>query len=139
MSEIIIQRDVYLSVRDFVDILRRSGLHERRPVDDLPRIAAMLDCANLIVTARKDGLIVGVARSITDFMYCCYCSDLAVDREFQKQGIGKRLLEATKEALHPEATLLLVSAPAAVSYYEHIGMARQDRCFEMKLERSPNS
>jgi GNAT superfamily N-acetyltransferase len=105
-------------------------------VDDLPRIAAMLDCANLIFTARTDkqtgGRIVGVARSVTDFTYCCYCSDLAVDREFQGQGIGRQLLEATKAALHREATLLLVSAPGAVSYYEHIGMKRQDRCFEMK-------
>ena len=132
MSEITIQRDVYLSVQDFVDILRRSGLDERRPVDDLIRIAAMLDCANMIFTARKDGRIIGVARSVSDYAYCCYCSDLAVDREFQGQGIGRRLLEATKAALHREATLLLVSAPAAVSYYEHIGMTRQDRCFEMK-------
>ncbi|MEJ2117234.1 MAG: GNAT family N-acetyltransferase [Alphaproteobacteria bacterium] len=132
MSEIVIQRDVYLSVQDFVDVLRRSGLHERRPVDDLPRIAAMLDCANLILTARKDGQIIGVARSVTDFAYCCYCSDLAVDRDFQKQGIGKKLLEATKAALHREAKLFLISAPGAISYYEHIGMKRQERCFEMK-------
>jgi GNAT superfamily N-acetyltransferase len=85
--------------------------------------------SNLILTARKDGLLIGVARCITDFAYCCYCSDLAVDVAYQGQKIGQRLLKATKAMLHPQAVLLLVSAPGAVSFYEHIGMTRHDRCF----------
>jgi GNAT superfamily N-acetyltransferase len=84
---------------------------------------------NLIVTARDNGTMIGVSRSVTDFAYCCYCSDLAVDRAYQGQGVGRRLLEATQAALHPKATLYLIAAPKAVSYYEHIGMLRNERCF----------
>jgi GNAT superfamily N-acetyltransferase len=129
MPTIEIQREAQLSVDEFLDVLHRSGLAERRPVGEPERIAAMAANANLIVTARADGLLIGVSRCVTDFAYCCYCSDLAVDRAYQAQGIGRRLLEATRASLHPQATLYLIAAPAAISYYEHIGMFRHDRCF----------
>jgi GNAT superfamily N-acetyltransferase len=129
MAEIEIEREERLSAREFLDVLHRSGLAERRPVGDLERIASMLDCANLVITARQDGTLIGISRCITDFAYCCYCSDLAVDKAYQGQGIGRRLLDATRAALHPKAALYLIAAPAAVSYYEHIGMTRHDRCF----------
>jgi GNAT superfamily N-acetyltransferase len=129
MPEIDISREDRLSVHEFLDVLRRSGLAERRPVDDLERIAAMLEHANLFICARDDGKLIGVSRCATDFAYFCYCSDLAVDRAHQKQGIGRRLLEATRAVLHPKAALYLIAAPAAVSYYQHIGMTRHDRCF----------
>jgi ribosomal protein S18 acetylase RimI-like enzyme len=129
MPEIEIRREPRLTAEEFLDVLQRSSLAERRPVDDPARIAAMLDNANLIITARAGGTLIGVSRCVTDFAYCCYCSDLAVDMAFQRQGIGQRLLDATRAALHPKATLYLIAAPAAVSYYEHIGMTRHDRCF----------
>lgn len=129
MSQITIQREASLDAGEFLDVLRRSGLAERRPVNDLERIAAMAANGGLVITARDGGLLVGIARSGTDFAYFCYCSDLAVDRAYQGQGIGQRLLAATKAELHPEATLYLISAPKAVSFYEHIGMTRNDRCF----------
>jgi GNAT superfamily N-acetyltransferase len=129
MPEIEIAREPRLSVQEFLGVLERSGLAERRPVSDLARIASMLDHANLFITARKGGELIGVSRCVTDFAYCCYCSDLAVDRAYQAQGIGRRLLDATRAQLHPQASLYLIAAPAAVSYYEHIGMTRHDRCF----------
>ena len=129
MPNIEIQREAHLAAEEFLDVLHRSELAERRPVDDAERIAAMAANANLIVTARAGGLLIGVSRCVTDFAYCCYCSDLAVDRAYQRQGIGQRLLDATRAELHPQATLLLIAAPAAISYYEHIGMFRHDRCF----------
>ncbi len=57
---------------EFVDVLRRSTLAERRPVDEPETIKAMLQHADLIVTARSEGLLVGVSRAITDFAYCTY-------------------------------------------------------------------
>ena len=129
MPDIVIQREPRLAAEEFLAVLERSGLAERRPVGAPERIAEMLAHANLIITARDGGKIVGVSRSVTDFAYCCYCSDLAVDRDYQGQGIGRQLLEATKTALHPKATLYLIAAPKAISYYEHIGMLRNDRCF----------
>lgn len=135
MANIEIGREAQLSVDEFLDVLHRSGLAERRPVNEPDRIAAMAANGNLIVTARADGLLIGVSRCVTDFAYCCYCSDLAVDRAYQAQGTGRRLLEATRAALHPQATLYLIAAPAAISYYEHIGMFRHDRCFAFLPER----
>jgi GNAT superfamily N-acetyltransferase len=129
MAAIEIGREDALSAEEFLDVLHSSGLAERRPVDDPDRIAAMVAGADLTVTARDGGKLIGVSRCGTDFAYFCYCSDLAVDRAYQKQGIGRRLLEETRALLHPKATLYLIAAPAAVSYYEHIGMTRHDRCF----------
>lgn len=85
-----------LSVEEFTEVLVNSTLGERRPIDEPDRIAKMLEHGNLIVTARFNGKLVGVARSLTDFLYCTYLSDLAVDDQFQKQGIGKELIRLTK-------------------------------------------
>jgi len=127
-TEIVYARELTLHPDEFIDVLKRSTLAERRPVDDAERISSMCQNANLIVTARKDGKLVGVARSLTDFIYCTYLSDLAVDESLQKQGIGTRLIKETK--LHsPQAKLILLSAPAAVNYYPKIGMTRHDHCF----------
>ena len=94
--EILFAVEPGLSVAEFVDVLERSSLAERRPVADLKRIGTMLENADIIVTARAGGVLVGVARSVTDFSYCCYLSDLAVDRQWQGRGIGTALMARTK-------------------------------------------
>lgn len=129
MSNVVINREHMLDADMFVGLLERSGLAARRPVDDGERIAQMCASANLIVTARVDDTLIGVARSLTDFAYVCYCADLAVDRDYQGEGIGRRLLAQTRALLHPSARLILLAAPGARSYYEHIGMGRIEDCF----------
>lgn len=128
MSEIIYTVEKSLDVSEFIEVLKNSTLAERRPVDDEQRISSMCNNANLIVTARLDGRLIGVARSITDFIYCTYLSDLAVDVKYQKKGIGKNLIEETKK-ITPQAKLILLSAPAAVDYYPKIGMTKHNHCF----------
>lgn len=122
-------REKRLDPAEFVDVLQRSGLSERRPVDDSPRIARMAANSNLIVTARKDGLLIGLARSLTDFGFCCYLSDLAVDRAYQRGGIGRALVERTRQEAGYEATLILLSAPAAMDYYPRLGMELSERAY----------
>ena len=117
-----------LAVEEFRNVLIRSTLGERRPVDEPARLKNMVAHANLIVTARDSGKLVGVSRSLSDFAYCTYLSDLAVDIDYQRQGIGKELIRQTKLAA-PEAKLILLSAPAAVEYYPKIGMQRHAHCF----------
>ncbi len=105
----------------FVDVLQRSTLAGRRPVDDLKRIADMLSHANLVCTAWDGDILVGVCRSLTDFSYCCYLSDLAVDVAHQKNGVGKELIRLTQSRLHPQCKIILLSAPKAEGYYPKIG------------------
>ena len=128
MSEIIYSVEKSLDVSEFIEVLRNSTLGERRPISDEQRISSMCNNANLIVTARLDGKLIGVARSITDFVYCTYLSDLAVDVKHQKKGIGKKLIEETKK-ITPQAKLILLSAPAAVDYYPKIGMSKHNHCY----------
>ena len=125
------QIETNLSPVEFTDLLIKSTLGERRPIDDFDRISAMVKNANLIITARHNNQLVGVARSITDFVYCTYLSDLAVDETFQKQGIGKELIRLTKQET-PQATLILLSAPKAENYYPYIGMTKHNACFLLK-------
>ena len=125
-----IQRENDLTADAFVDLLRRSTLAERRPVDQIDTIRGMLRQASLIITARlSDGQLVGVARALTDFHYCTYLSDLAVDQAFQRQGIGKQLIDYTHQAAGLETTLILLAAPAAAKYYPHIGMQPHASCW----------
>ena len=118
-----------LSAEEFIDVLRRSTLAQRRPVDDLPRIHGMLKNATVVLTARDEQHLVGVSRAITDYSYCTYLSDLAVDQAFQRQGIGKELIRRTHEAAGLQTTLILLAAPNARDYYPHIGMTQHDSCW----------
>lgn len=122
-----------LGADEFIDVLRRSTLAERRPVDDHPRIEKMLANADLIVTARDgNGVLVGVARAVTDFSYCCYLSDLAVDPAVQGQGIGKALMKRVRAEAGQEATFILLSAPGAMTYYPQTGLDQFDNCFGLR-------
>jgi len=114
---------------EFIDVLVRSSLAERRPVDDVERMRTMLRQADIICTARRDGRLIGVSRAITDFSYCTYLSDLAVDTAFQGQGIGKQLIEKTHAAAGKQTRIILLAAPAAESYYPHIGMEQHHSCW----------
>jgi len=126
-----------LSPQTYIDLLRRSTLAERRPVDDAETIAGMLANAGLTVTAWDGELLVGVARSVTDFAYCCYLSDLAVDVAYQRQGIGVELIAQTQAQLGPRCNLILLAAPAAADYYGHIGFIHHARCWILTRDRRP--
>jgi predicted N-acetyltransferase YhbS len=117
-----------LTVEEFIEVLNKSTLGERRPVNEPERILKILEHSNLIVTARENNVLIGVARSLTDFLYCTYLSDLAVDQAYQKQGIGKELIRLTKIET-PRAKLILLSAPKAVGYYPKIGMSQWEQCY----------
>ena len=104
-----------------IDLYRTSTLGERRPVDNRGRMELMLRNANLVVTAWDEALLVGIARSLTDFSYATYLSDLAVRVSHQRQGIGRELIRRT-QAEGGKATVILLSAPKAMEYYPHIGM-----------------
>jgi len=110
-----------ISAPEFIDLLRRSTLAERRPVENLKCLEAMLRHANLLCTAWDGDRLVGVARSLTDFEYCCYLSDLAVDEAYQKLGIGRQLIVRTQAKLGAQAKIILLAAPKAEAYYPRIG------------------
>ena len=118
---------------EIIDVYNSSGLN--RPTSDARRIAGMYANSNLIVTAWDGDLLVGVSRALTDFHYCCYLSDLAIRKEYQKNGIGKELVRLTKEAISPLSMLLLLSAPTAMEYYPKIGMDKLDNAFMIKREQ----
>jgi GNAT superfamily N-acetyltransferase len=123
-SNITYHDDRLVTVEAFINLLQRTSLGSRRPVDDHAIMQAMLDHANLLCTAWDGERLIGVARSLTDFAYCCYISDLAVDEAYQKQGVGKQLLSITQSRLHPSAKIILLSAPTAQSYYPHLGFTQ---------------
>lgn len=121
-----------LDVDAVVELYNSCSLGARRPVDDRQRMAAMLANANLVITAWDAGLLVGISRSMTDFVYATYLSDLAVREQYQKRGIGRELIRLTQEAGGPKTTVILLSAPAAVEYYPRIGFMRHDSAWVLK-------
>jgi predicted N-acetyltransferase YhbS len=129
MPAVRFQPEPDLTPDDFIVVLVRSTLAERRPINELDRIQAIVKNADAILTAQFDGLVVGVSRAITDFGYCTYLSDLAVDEKYQRQGIGRELIRRTHEAAGLHTTLILLAAPKAQSYYPHIGMTKHESCW----------
>jgi GNAT superfamily N-acetyltransferase len=129
--EIQYAREAILDPEEFIQVLNDSTLGERRPVDNRERIIKMCNHSNLIITARHNGKLVGIARSLTDFAFCTYLSDLAVSEIYQKRGIGKELIRRVREAV-PEANLILLAAPKAVNYYPKIGMMRHEAAYILK-------
>ncbi len=133
-GEVVYRLEPNLGAEEFISVLVRSTLGERRPVDDRARIEGMLQQADLIVTARLDCQLVGVSRALTDFQFCTYLSDLAVDAAHQRQGIGKRLIEETHLAAGKHTMLILIAAPKAASYYPQIGMTQHPSCWFIPRE-----
>jgi len=121
--------ELELSAQAFRNILVASTLAERRPANDLERLERMLRHADIILTARDEGRLVGVSRAVTDFAYCCYLSDLAVDVAYQRQGIGRRLIDETHARAGECTTLILIAAPAAETYYPKIGLKQVASCW----------
>ncbi len=123
-----------ITAEHFVSVLKASKLGKRRPVEDMECLNGMVQNADLTITAWDKGKLVGVARSVTDFHYCCYLSDLAVDDEYQKTGIGKQLIKLTKQNLGPKCTLILLSAPDATEYYPHVGFQKHPHAWILNPE-----
>lgn len=131
-------REPTLEVAEFRRVLMESGLGAARPVEDGARLARMLSEADLILTARLEQPgrpLVGVARGVTDFTWCCYLSELAVAASAQGLGIGKGLLDEARRQLGPGVSVILVSVPQAVRFYERAGMARVPDTFWYRRDR----
>lgn len=127
-----------VSAAQFIDLLKRSTLGERRPIDDLACIEGMLANSNLTVTAWAGEQLVGMARALTDFHYACYLSDLAVCSAYQQSGIGKQLQRLTQQQLGPRCKLILLAAPAAQAYYARIGYSHNPRCWVLERQAQIN-
>ena len=124
-----------LTENEFTDILNRSTLGERRPVDDKECINGMLKNADIIITANDNEKIIGVARSVTDFNYCCYLSDLAVDKEYQNHGIGKKLIDMTQTQLNEKCKIILLSSPSATEYYPKVGFTQHSSAWTLTRDK----
>ena len=133
MSEMVEYKiNVPISAQQFIGLLNSTSLGARRPVNNPNVIESMLKHGNLLVTAWIGDKLVGVARSLTDFDFCCYLSDLAVDESLQVGGIGKQLIRLTKEQLHPDCMINLLAAPQAVGYYPKIGFEQHNSAWILK-------
>lgn len=128
---VVYAREQHLAVQEYIDLLRRSGLAQRRPVDQVTRMEAGLLGSSVILTARVNGMLVGGLRAITDFHLHCYLADLAVDAAYQRKGIGLQLQRELQQLLAPGCKLKLSAAPDAAHYYSRIGYVKNDRAWEL--------
>ncbi|MGV0962350.1 MAG: GNAT family N-acetyltransferase [Polynucleobacter sp.] len=124
--------NAHISPEQAIDLYTRSTLGERRPVNNVETFAAMLANASLTISAWHGEKLVGISRSLTDFAYVAYLADLAVDEQYQRQGIGKQLIEETKKRLGSSCMIVLLAAPNANAYYEHLGFEHNPRAWTIK-------
>ena len=128
--EITYRDDIIPETNQIIEVYNSSEIN--RPTTDKERIKRMFSNSNLIITAWDKDLLVGISRSLTDFCYCCYLSDLAVRKEYQTGGIGKKLIEITKNKIGEQTALILLSAPTAMGYYPKVGFQRIENGFIIK-------
>lgn len=133
MSDIEYRHNCPLDPIEVARVFDASGI--TRPTSDLPRIARMFAAPSLVISAWQNGRLVGISRSLTDYSYCCYLSDLAVDKALQGQGVGKELIKRTQAVIGDEVSLILLSAPGAMSYYPGIGFQRAENAFVIRRKR----
>lgn len=133
MSQIEYRHNYPLDLAEVARVFDASGI--TRPTADLPRIARMFAAPSLVISAWLGGRLVGVSRALTDYAYCCYLSDLAVDKSVQGRGIGKELIARTKAVIGDEVSLVLLSAPGAMSYYPAVGFQQAENAFVIKRRR----
>jgi N-acetylglutamate synthase-like GNAT family acetyltransferase len=131
--KIIYRIDITPETEQIIDVYNSSGIN--RPTIDKERIKKMYDNSNLIVTAWDNDKLVGISRSLTDYCYCCYLSDLAVRKDYQTSGIGKKLIELTKNEIGEQTALILLSAPLAMEYYLKVGFQKIDNAFLIKRNK----
>ena len=129
---IIYRDEAQITAAQAIDLYIRSSLGERRPVDNIKTFESMLKNANLTITAWDGDQLIGISRSLTDFEYVAYLADLAVDQKYQRQGIGKCLIEETKTRLGLNCMIVLLAAPKANDYYQHIGFEHNPRAWTLK-------
>ena len=122
-----------LKPKEVSALFTNSGI--KRPAKDIPRIKRMIENANLIICAKEGKNLVGILRAVTDFSYCCYVSDLAVDKKYQRLGIGKKLVKAAQKTLGNKVMILLLSAPEADSFYSHIGMEKIQNAWKIARKK----
>ena len=120
------------TAEQIIELYYNAGLP--RPTNDKERIQKMFENSNLVITAWDNELLVGVSRSITDWVWSCYLADLAVRKEYKKSGIGKKLVELTKKAVGDQSMVLLLSVPTAMEYYPKIGFIKQESSFIINRE-----
>ncbi len=121
-----------ISPEQAIDLYTRPTLGERRPISNVETFGAMLAHANPTISAWDGEELVGISRSLTDFAYVAYLADLAVDEQYQRQGIGKQLIEETKKRLGASCMIVLLAAPKANTYYEHLGFEHNPRAWTIK-------
>jgi predicted N-acetyltransferase YhbS len=128
--EIVYRNDIVPDTDQIIDVYNSSGIN--RPTSDIVRIGKMYSNSNLVLTAWDNNKLIGISRSLTDFCYCCYLSDLAVRKEYQKRGIGNKLIQLTKDKIGEQTALILLSAPTAMEYYPKIGFEKIENGFIIK-------
>jgi predicted N-acetyltransferase YhbS len=129
--------DARISVQSAIELYRKSTLGERRPLDRPDIFEGMLTNASLVITAWDGERVVGIARTLTDYSYVAYLADLAVDADYQKQGIGKRLIRETQQRLGPDCKIVLLAAPKANEYYSRLGFEHNPRAWMLSAKPAP--
>ncbi|GAB3524968.1 GNAT family N-acetyltransferase [Emticicia fontis] len=130
---LIYKTDLVPSPEQIIELYENAGLP--RPTHDIERIGKMYANADLIITAWDENIVVGVSRSITDWVWCCYLADLAVRSDYKTSGIGKKLVQLTKEKAGEQSMVLLLSVPTAMEYYPKIGMEKVENGFIIFREK----
>lgn len=129
-GDMITVRSERLTAEEYVDFLKRTDLGSQYPKERFAeRIPRLLENASVSLAARnKENRLVGVLLGLTDFAYWLYVTDLGVDRDYERRGIGRNLMKKALETAGGEKDIAvyLIANENAVPFYEKLGMKKAD-------------
>ena len=129
MDSIIIKEE-RLNGTEYIDFLKRTDLGSQYPKERFyERIEKLVKNVSISLVARNEkGLIVGVLFGLTDFCYWLYITDLGVDRNYERQGIGSKMMKKAHEIAGGEKDIAvyLIANDNAILFYEKLGMKKAD-------------
>ena len=134
MQKISFSSEKKITAQQYIALLSQTSLGERRPIEEVNKIETLLQNSNLLISAWSGDELVGIARCVTDFAFCCYLSDLAVSDQYQKLGIGKQLIQYVQTSIEKGCILILLAAPQAQGYYPKIGFTQHHSAWIKKSD-----
>lgn len=130
MSEKVEIKEERISKEEYVDFLKKTDLGSQYPKERFAeRVGRLVNNASISLVARNEkGVVVGVLFGLTDYAYWLYVTDIGVDRDYEGQGIGRRLMKIAhdKAGGEKDIAVYLIANEDAIPFYEKLGMKKAE-------------
>ncbi|USD66844.1 GNAT family N-acetyltransferase [Vibrio sp. SCSIO 43136] len=119
--EISIQISKEIEQSEVIGLYKANGWSSAEVPEKL--LPALLN-SDTLVTARKDGKLIGLGNAISDGYLVVYYPHMLVDPRFQGFGVGRKMMELMQSKYKNFHQQMLTADGEAVDFYRALGFER---------------